>query len=97
HGQARRQQLAAEAALDEAIAGVRQALQQLTRRMAGPGGLRDPLGRAMGGAATQDVTIPSDADFARSRAILEEVRRRLADPTRPPAERAYLERLLEQF
>ena len=69
--------------------------------MGKPGGQngRDPLGRDRnghkGGAADGRLT---DAVGAAERAyrVLEELRRRLADPNRPGEERDYLERLLKR-
>lgn len=84
-------------ALDQAIDSLRQDMAAMMRQMAGATGASDPAGRPLGGTALEDVVIPSDADFARSRAILNEVRRRLADPERSQAERDYLERLLDRF
>jgi hypothetical protein len=40
---------------------------------------------------------PATTDRARARAILDELRRRAQDPSRPEEERQYLERLLEPF
>ncbi len=59
----------------------------------------DPLGRnnPQGGLNTSDVAIPEEADLQRAREILDELRRRAADRTRPPAEHDYIDRLLEQF
>ena len=65
-----------------------------------PGESRDPLGRRSGDGATDAVDridIPEASDLNRSREILEELRRRLADPERPVLERDYIDRLLEQF
>lgn len=66
-------------------------------------GARDPLGRSEG---TRDGgrnpfggedMVPGAIDAQRARQILEELRRRLSDPTRPALELDYLERLLERF
>jgi len=65
-----------------------------------PGESRDPLGRRSGDGATDAVDridIPEASDLNRSREILDELRRRLADPERPVLERDYIDRLLEQF
>lgn len=68
-----------------------------------PGGLQDPFGRQAGqgpgaGTAVDDtMKLPSQADFARSRAILEELQRRAGERSRPPAERDYIDRLLRRF
>lgn len=61
---------------------------------------RDPLGRARrtsGPEFGDDVKVPREIDTRRARDILEELRRRLGQSTRPPAELDYLERLIEQF
>ena len=43
------------------------------------------------------VKIPGEIDVQRARRILEELRRRLADPQRPQIELDYLERLLKDY
>jgi hypothetical protein len=43
------------------------------------------------------IKIPGPTDLARARAILEELRRRSAQMSRPQAERDYLDRLLKAF
>ena len=61
---------------------------------------RDPLGRAQrtsGPEFGDDVKVPKEIDTRRARDILEELRRRLGQSTRPPSELDYLERLIEQF
>ena len=69
---------------------------------AGPGGPRneDPLGRPTRNRDWSDgrVRIPGADESAavRARRILEELRRRLGDPTRPSEEIEYLERLLRR-
>jgi uncharacterized protein (TIGR02302 family) len=58
----------------------------------------DPLGRPLHGREFgDDVTqkIPGEIDVQRVRRILEELRRRLADPQRPQIELDYIERLLK--
>ena len=61
----------------------------------------DPLGRPLRNAAatmtTTNVKVPGEIDVQRARRILEELRRRFADPLRPQIELDYLERLLEGF
>ena len=59
----------------------------------------DPLGRPMRTHESDDLTvkIPGDIDVQRARRILEELRRRLADPSRPQEELDYLERLLKDY
>ncbi|MBF0327383.1 MAG: DUF4175 family protein, partial [Alphaproteobacteria bacterium] len=41
--------------------------------------------------------VPHRAELNKSQRILDELRRRSADPARPPGERDYLRRLLRQF
>ena len=61
----------------------------------------DPLGRRTGPDNGEDVELPRGPDAAgvseRVRAILEEIRRRAADRTRPAEEQDYLRRLMKQF
>ena len=44
-----------------------------------------------------NVKVPGEIDVQRARRILEELRRRFADPLRPQIELDYLERLLQGF
>jgi uncharacterized protein (TIGR02302 family) len=60
----------------------------------------DPLGRPMRHNEFTDdfsVKIPGEIDVQRVRRILEELRRRLADPARPQIELDYIERLLKDY
>jgi hypothetical protein len=63
-------------------------------------GSRDPLGRPL---PTQQhdngdsVKVPEEADVQRAREILDELRRRLGEATRPPQELEYIDRLIERF
>ncbi|MGA7807061.1 TIGR02302 family protein [Bradyrhizobium sp.] len=71
----------------------------LGRRQAGPNGT-DPLGRPLHGREYGDdlqKMIPGEIDVQRVRRILEELRRRLADPSRPQIELDYIERLLKDY
>jgi uncharacterized protein (TIGR02302 family) len=61
------------------------------------GGGEDPLGRAGTALGDTGIKIPGQADMARARAILEELRRRAAQMNRPQAERDYFDRLLKAF
>jgi len=64
------------------------------------GNQSDPLGRPLHGREFGDdltVKIPGEIDVQRVRRILEELRRRLADPQRPQIELDYIERLLKDF
>ena len=70
----------------------------MSRRPGGGGPGRDPLGRESGnrGGALEGA-LHGGADVAeRARQVLEELRRRLADPSRPEDERSYFERLLKR-
>jgi uncharacterized protein (TIGR02302 family) len=60
----------------------------------------DPLGRPLRGRDYGDditVKVPGEIDVQRARRILEELRRRFADPLRPQIELDYLQRLLRDF
>ncbi len=59
---------------------------------------RDPLGRESGNRGSAlDGSLHGGADVAeRARRVLEELRRRLSDPSRPEEERDYFERLLKR-
>lgn len=63
------------------------------------GNQTDPLGRPLHGREFDDYTvkIPGEIDVQRVRRILEELRRRLGDPSRPQIELDYIERLLKDF
>ena len=59
-------------------------------RSAGPSGRKGPdLGTS--------VKVPDEIDMQRAREILEELRRRMGEPTRPQSELDYIERLLRRF
>jgi uncharacterized protein (TIGR02302 family) len=60
----------------------------------------DPLGRPLHGRDLGDdltVKIPGEIDVQRVRRILEELRRRLGDTSRPQQELDYIERLLKDY
>ena len=64
------------------------------------GNQTDPLGRPLHGRDLGDdltVKIPGEIDVQRVRRILEELRRRLSDPSRPQIELDYIERLLKDY
>lgn len=71
----------------------------------GPNGQQtDPLGRPRAthdgradGTFDPDRLGPGQGTAARARQVLEELRRRLGDPTRPQVEQDYLERLLRRY
>lgn len=97
------------AAQSEALARLKEGMQQAAQNMASGGGLRfglgggrpsrqDPMGRS--GAQRifgDDIIIPKDGDMGKAREVLEELRRRMAEPDRTPKERDYLRRLLEKM
>ena len=61
---------------------------------------RDPLGRSQGsnGATGSDEQADLNDDaYGRARALLDEIRRRSGEATRPEVERDYLNRLLDRF
>jgi uncharacterized protein (TIGR02302 family) len=69
-------------------------------RQQGNGSQSDPLGRPLHGKDFGDdltVKIPGEIDVQRVRRILEELRRRAADPQRPQIELDYIERLLKDY
>ena len=69
-------------------------------RQQGAANSTDPLGRPMRHNEFSDdytVKIPGEIDVQRVRRILEELRRRLADPSRPQIELDYIERLLKDY
>ncbi len=69
-------------------------------RQQGSNGQNDPLGRSLRSNDPSDdltVKIPGEIDVQRVRRILEELRRRLADPQRPQIELDYIERLLKDY
>ncbi|MFP6727427.1 MAG: TIGR02302 family protein [Alphaproteobacteria bacterium] len=59
----------------------------------------DPAGRPFqgGGMDTSRVMVPSETDVQRARKILDELRRRAGERSRPRPERNYIERLLDRF
>src|SRR4029077_9165973 len=69
-------------------------------RQQGAANSTDPLGRPMRHNEFSDdfsVKTPGEIDVQRVRRILEELRRRLADPARPQIELDYIERLLKDY
>ena len=61
---------------------------------------RDPLGRpqrSQGPDLGTSVKVPDEIDRQRAREILEELRRRIGQQTRPSNELDYIERLLKRF
>ena len=72
--------------------------ERMGRQQAGANGT-DPLGRPMRSRETDELSkmIPGEIDVQKVRRILEELRRRLADPSRPQVELDYIERLLKEY
>ncbi|MEQ1698154.1 MAG: TIGR02302 family protein [Hyphomicrobiaceae bacterium] len=93
----------------EALEKMRQGAQKMQQEMAKNGrnkfgengeSPRDPLGRpqkSTGPDAGASVKVPGEIDMQRAREILQELRKRSAEQTRPPVELDYLERLLKRF
>lgn len=93
----------------QALEKMRQSAQQMSEQMskqasrrAGDNGKKehDPLGRPQktnGPDLGTSVKVPDQIDTQRAREVLEEVRRRLGEPTRPEDEIHYLERLQKRF
>jgi len=90
-------------ALNALREGADQMIEQMMAQGRGQGGRMgqnpndDPLGRPRqtdGPTIDGRTKIPSEIDVQRARRILEELRRRLSDPSRPRLELDYLERLI---
>ena len=67
---------------------------------AGPKGQSDPLGRQIGEAGalgTSENLLQGEDVYRRAREILDEIRKRSGDQSRPAIERDYLKRLLNLF
>ncbi|MCB1520597.1 MAG: TIGR02302 family protein [Hyphomicrobiaceae bacterium] len=92
-------------ALDQMRQGAQQMakemLQNMPQRFGQNGDTpRDPLGRpqrSQGPDLGTSVKVPDEIDRQRAREILEELRRRIGQQTRPPEELDYIERLLRRF
>jgi uncharacterized protein (TIGR02302 family) len=94
-------------ALEQLRQGARDMAQRMLRQMPsrfgmnGSRGELDPMGRPPQRTEGPDpgtgVKVPDEIDVQRAREILEELRRRLGETTRPPMELEYLERLLKRF
>jgi uncharacterized protein (TIGR02302 family) len=87
-------------AVDSLKQGAREMAQQMMR--SGRGGAeanRDPLGRKQGDRLDDgdSVKVPDEFTVQRARAILDELRKRLGQPSRPPVELDYLERLIKPY
>lgn len=97
---------AAQAAQNSALEHLREGAEQLAAQMrdggdregeSGQAGQRDPLGRSAGVGDGDETHVPTTIDPARARDILNEIRRRAQDASRPENEREYLQRLLDRF
>ncbi|MEM1130071.1 MAG: TIGR02302 family protein [Pseudomonadota bacterium] len=67
---------------------------------ASPGATRDPLGRSAGDEGqlgTSEQLLQGEDVYRRARDLLDEIRRRSSDQTRPDVELDYLKRLLDRF
>lgn len=87
-------------ALAEADQGADQGQGQAEGNMQGERPLQDPLGRQAGnsGSLGSDQSFEEREEaFRRARELLDELRRRSADQTRPDIELDYLRRLLDRF
>jgi hypothetical protein len=94
-------------ALEQLRQGARELAQQMLRQLPSRYGLNDnrgeldPMGRPPQRTDGPDpgtgVRVPDEIDIQRAREILEELRRRVGETTRPPVELEYLERLLKRF
>ncbi|MCB9958459.1 MAG: TIGR02302 family protein [Rhodospirillaceae bacterium] len=88
--------------LGEALADMMSGTGMGAGMQAMPGGTMrtDPFGRPLGNTGpigTEGVELPSGMDTQRAREILQELRHRLGQRSRPRLELDYLERLLERF
>ena len=94
--------------LDRLRKGTKEAGEQLAKTLSGaimtpggkspgPGMARDPLGRPVNVSDDGSTKLPGAGGVTKSRKILDELRRRESDPSRPKEEREYLRRLLEKF
>ena len=67
---------------------------------ANPDNLRDPLGREAGEngqVGTDENLLQGEDVYRRARELLDEIRRRSAEQSRPDEELDYLKRLLDRF
>jgi hypothetical protein len=93
--------------LEQLRQGAREMAQQMLQQMPSRYGMTgsqnelDPMGRPPQRTDGTDpgvgVKVPDQIDIQRAREILEELRRRIGESTRPPVELEYLERLLKRF
>jgi uncharacterized protein (TIGR02302 family) len=96
------------AALNSLRKGAESLAEQMSDNGKNPGGHgknespgRDPLGRPDNRGTQPDpglsVKVPDEIDIQRAREVLDELRRRLGDPSRPTIELDYLERLIRRY
>jgi DNA anti-recombination protein RmuC len=96
---------AEQRALEQLRQGAQSMAEQMLRQMPQQFGRAadaplDPLGRPQhteGPDLGTSVKVPDEIDVQRAREILEELRRRLGEPSRPLLELDYIERLLRRF
>ncbi len=89
-----------------AVDNLRQGARNMAEQMMRSGGQRgaghanrDPFGRKQGDRLDDgdSVKVPDEITVQRARAILDELRKRLGQPSRPPVELDYLERLVKPY
>ncbi len=87
---------------NNALSELRKGADELAKEMQNSGngnqtgGREDPLGRGENGPGNM-IKLPDANDLARARDILNELRRRAGQRSRPPEELDYLDRLLKEF
>lgn len=101
-GRATQQQTLALDRLRQGTQSVAEQVLQILSSRIGQGGRgnRDPFGRperTQGPDLGTSVKVPDQIDIQRAREILDELRKRLGDPSRPMLELDYLERLIQKF
>jgi hypothetical protein len=108
-GQALDDQAEAMEALREGMRNLGEALAQQRQQegqqgeafgQGDPSTRRDPLGRNLGNAGrigTDENLLQGDDVYRRAEELLDEIRRRSGDQSRPQLELDYLERLLDRF
>jgi uncharacterized protein (TIGR02302 family) len=99
-------------AMDQMRQGARKMMEELVQRLGEPGTQgdaefgalgrnddQDPLGRPVGAQWDygESVKVPEDMDLQESREILDELRRRSGQRSRPKPELDYLDRLMKRF
>ncbi|MGO9544013.1 MAG: TIGR02302 family protein [Rhodomicrobium sp.] len=98
-GEASDQEGRALEALRQGARSIAEQMMQAARQGNGPGQAnRDPLGRKQGNQLTDpgdSVKVPDEITVQQARRILDELRKRLGEPSRPALELDYLERLIK--